>query len=121
MLTYPGCLCLVDAIDIVLQCLGVNNVRSASVFGFGGPSLMIGIADILMWEFVWQRHTNQKDMVELGTMSGGTSLYWGMAARVRGGQFHTFDLYVCTHIHAMPYSLGYHLSSAHASFVLLLY
>ena len=76
---------------ISIECLGNNNKRAAHVFGFGGPGLMIGYADVLMWEFVFARHQNLKDMVELGTMTGGTSLYFGMTANVRGGSFDTFD------------------------------
>jgi len=76
---------------ISIECLGNGNKRAAHVFGFGGPGLMIGYADVLMWEFVFARHQNLKDMVELGTMTGGTSLYFGMTANVRGGSFDTFD------------------------------
>jgi hypothetical protein len=76
---------------ISIECLGRNNKRAAHVFGFGGPGLMIGYADVLTWEFVFARHQNLKNIVELGTMTGGTSLYLGMTANVRGGQFHSFD------------------------------
>ena len=51
---------------------------------------MIGHADTMMWEFVFARHKH-RHMAELGTMTGGTSLYFGMTANVRGGEFHTFD------------------------------
>jgi len=74
-----------------IECLGEGNKRAAHVFGFGGPGLMIGIADQWMWEFVLARHQNLRHIVELGTMTGGTSLYLGMAANVRGGKFHSFD------------------------------
>lgn len=76
---------------ISIECLGTGNKRAAHVFGFGGPGLMIGIADQMLWEFVFARHQNLKHMVELGTMTGGTSLYFGMTANVRGGEFHSFD------------------------------
>ena len=76
---------------ISIECLGRANKRAAHVFGFGGPGLMIGYADVLTWEFVFARHQNLKDMAELGTMTGGTSLYFGMTANVRGGTFHSFD------------------------------
>lgn len=52
---------------------------------------MIGYADTMMWEFVFARHKQHRNMAELGTMTGGTSLYFGMAARTRGGRFDTFD------------------------------
>ncbi len=52
---------------------------------------MIGYADVMMWEFVFARHKSQRNLVELGTMTGGTSLYFGMTANVRGGTFDTFD------------------------------
>lgn len=74
-----------------IECLGEGNKRAAHVFGFGGPGLMIGISDQWMWEFVLARHQQLSHIVELGTMTGGTSLYLGMAANVRGGQFHSFD------------------------------
>lgn len=76
---------------ISIECLGEGNKRAAHVFGFGGPGLMIGIADQMMWEFVFARHQRLSHMVELGTMTGGTSLYFGMTANVRGGEFHSFD------------------------------
>ena len=80
---------------ISIECLGKGNKRAAHVFGFGGPGLMIGFADTLMWEFVFARHkAPHRHMVELGTMTGGTSMYFGMAARMRGGMFHSFDRYV---------------------------
>ena len=53
--------------------------------------MMIGWADVMMWEFTFTRHKNLKNMIELGTMTGGTSLYFGMAANVRGGTLDTFD------------------------------
>jgi hypothetical protein len=76
---------------ISIECLGAQNKRAAHVFGFGGPGLMIGYADVMTWEFVFARHQNLKDMAELGTMTGGTSLYFGMTANVRGGRFDSFD------------------------------
>jgi chromosome segregation ATPase len=40
---------------ISIECLGKDNLRAAHVFGFGGPGLMIGYADTMMWEFVFAR------------------------------------------------------------------
>jgi hypothetical protein len=74
-----------------LECLGKGNYRSAHIFGFGGPGLMIGQADVLMWEFAMARNPYIKNFVELGTVSGAGSLYFGVAARTRGGTLHTFD------------------------------
>ncbi len=45
---------------ISIECLGRGNKRAAHVFGFGGPGLMIGYADVLTWEFVFARHQNLK-------------------------------------------------------------
>ncbi len=45
---------------ISIECLGKGNKRAAHVFGFGGPGLMIGYADVLTWEFVFARHQNLK-------------------------------------------------------------
>ena len=54
---------------------------------------MVGQADVLMWEFAMARNPYIKQFVELGTVSGAGSLYFGMAARLRGGTLHTFDKY----------------------------
>jgi hypothetical protein len=47
---------------ISIECLGKENRRAAHVFGFGGPGLMIGYADVLTWEFVFARHQNLKEV-----------------------------------------------------------
>lgn len=55
------------------------------------PRIGIGHGDALFLEWVFSRRPALTNIVELGTGTGLTSLYLGMMARVRGGQFHTFD------------------------------
>jgi hypothetical protein len=69
------------------------NVLSAarSTFGTHYTAQAFGHGDKLFVEFIMQRHAF-KHMVEFGTWTGITSLYFGMIAALRGGGLTTFDI-----------------------------
>jgi len=46
----------------------------------------------MMINFVLVRYPRIAQIVELGTFGGVTSFHWGIAAGLRGGQLHSFDI-----------------------------
>ena len=67
-----------------------NKFNVGSIFGQWGQQLSRG--DVLFIEYVLGHNPQYTNGVELGTASGLTSLYWGLAMHLRGGKFHTFDI-----------------------------
>lgn len=57
-----------------------------------GDRIGVGHGDLLMLELVLATNPAISNLVELGTWYGYTSLYLGMAARLRGGALSTFDI-----------------------------
>jgi len=51
----------------------------------------VGCGDILFLNHVISENPSLNNFVELGTWTGVTSMYLGMIARIRGGEFHSFD------------------------------
>ena len=47
-------------------------------------------ADRFMMNLVLARHEGFRIFIELGTAAGITSLYFGLVARTRGVEFHTY-------------------------------
>jgi hypothetical protein len=65
---------------------------SRSTFGSHYTEQAFGHGDKLFVEFVMQRHEYFKNLVEFGTWTGVTSLFFGMIAGLRGGTLTTIDI-----------------------------
>ena len=61
-------------------------------FGVDFTSMEFGHGDLMMINFVLVRYPTIKHIVELGTFAGITSFHWGIAAGLRGGELHSFDI-----------------------------
>ena len=91
------------------------NVLSAARSTFGTPytAQAFGHGDKLFVEFILQRHTHFKRMVEFGTWTGVTSMFFGLAAALRRGSLTTFDIadqrstaVLSVWLHAMSFQLA---------------
>jgi len=72
------------------QYLTMGCRGSRHVFGF--RDVQFSHADYLFLDFVFTAVPELQHATELGTRTGGTSLYLGMLARLRTGVVHTFDI-----------------------------
>jgi len=61
-----------------------------SLFGEAGQSLMQPSA-LLVIEWAFHENAFLKHFVEVGSLTGLSSLYLSQFCRIRGGEFHTFD------------------------------
>ena len=70
------------------------NVLSAARSTFGQPygQSAFGHGDKMFVEFIMQRHSSFKRMVEFGTWTGITTMYFGMTAALRSGTLTSFDI-----------------------------
>jgi hypothetical protein len=72
------------------QLLTISTRATRSLFGLPGRHAF-GYGDLILLEKFLSAHTQWTNFVELGTGSGLTTLYLGIAAQLRGGVVHTFD------------------------------
>lgn len=77
---------LSDYLSLVVD----DKFNVGSVFGMFGNQLSRG--DMLFIEYVLGNNQQYTNVVELGTAAGITSLYLGIAMRLRGGGFNSFDI-----------------------------
>ena len=70
------------------------DVLSAARSTFGQPygQSAFGHGDKMLVEFIMQRHSSFKRMVEFGTWTGITTMYFGMTAALRSGTLTSFDI-----------------------------
>jgi predicted O-methyltransferase YrrM len=57
-----------------------------------GEHTGVSQADRIFFEHIFKHNQHIKNIVELGTFLGVTSLYFGMLARLRNGKLTTFDI-----------------------------
>ena len=55
-------------------------------------AMQLSWADIIFIDFVLASRQDIRSIVEVGTFGGVSSLYLGLISKMRGGQFHTFDI-----------------------------
>jgi len=86
--------CLEEWGDAIPSLYQMMNVLSAARSTFGQPytESAFGHGDKMFVEFIMQRHSGFKKIVEFGTWTGITSMFFGMTAALRGGTLVTFDI-----------------------------
>lgn len=78
--------------DFRLEFLSRAKRKHRSLMGLKTHMVQFGRGDMLFLEYVLAQMKVASSIVELGTYGGVTSMFLGLAARLREIQFHTFDI-----------------------------
>jgi hypothetical protein len=89
---HPRCHSLLQYTPTLPQLVALNSA-ARGVFGMDATASLFGQADIFFLHYTLVAFPEARSIVEFGTASGTTSLWLGMAARVRGGVFHTIEYF----------------------------
>ena len=73
--------------------LSLSSALGVGDFGIFTKNHQHSAADRFFLNFVLVRMSNLSVLIELGAASGVTLLFLGLAARARGIEFHTYDMY----------------------------
>jgi len=79
-----------SAIPLIERLSHAKTHADLSLFGEAGRSLMRP-SDLLVIEWAFHEDQSLKHFVEVGSLTGLSSLYFAQFCRMRGGEFHAFD------------------------------